>query len=281
MLTYFISDIHVDFYCPQTANYDTLVPHFEAFYGRYFLPADAVCIAGDIANDYFTQSSFLRFISEKYKDVYVVFGNHDLVVSGATFGNGNPFSTSQERMDAVKLSLIDCQNVHILDGNAVDGFGGSMGMCDLKYRCSTTVNVNIVMEWQRRWFDGRHWRYDLGESADNWSRNDPAKIWASEKAKMDAALATGPKVMVTHFCPTQMGVADEYKEDFVTAFFYFDGEEFLSKMTPSSIWQCGHTHSTWDTMYNGVRIICNPLGYPDERNMFAMNRDANTFLIEV
>ena len=280
MITYFISDIHVDFYCPQSSNYDTLVPYFEDFYEKYFLPADAVCIAGDIANDYFTQVSFLRFLSAKYGNVFAVFGNHDLVVSGATFGNGNPFSTSQERMDAVKRSLIDLANVHILDGNVVDGIGGSMGMCDLKYSCSTTVNVNIVMEWQRRWFDGRHWRYDLGNE-NQWSRNDPMKIWAYEKAKMDAALALNPSVMVTHFCPTQMGVDDKYKEDYATAFFYFDGDEFLSKMKPGSIWQCGHTHSTWDTEYNGVRIICNPLGYPDEQNGFMLNKKNETFLIDV
>lgn len=280
MLTYFISDIHVDFYCPQSANYDTLVPYFEDFCDKYFLDADAVCIAGDIANDYFTQVAFLKYLSTRYGHVYAVFGNHDLVVSGATFGNGNPFSTSQERMDAVKKALIDCENVHILDGNVVDGIGGSMGMCDLNYRCSTTANVNVAMEWQRRWFDGRHWRYDLDHSG-QWSRNDPAKIWAHEKSKMDAALSDNPKVMVTHFCPTQMGVADEYKEDYATAFFYFDGAELLAKMKPGSIWQCGHTHSTWDTEYNGVRIICNPLGYPDERNRFAICKDSKTFLIEI
>lgn len=280
MLTYFISDIHVDFYSVQTSNYETLVPIFEDFYQKYFLPADAVSIAGDIANDYFTQVSFLRFLSTKYEKVFAVFGNHDLVVSGATFGNGNPFHTSQERMEAVKEAMKEYPNVHILDGNSEYDIGGSMGMCDLTYKCATTANVNLPMEWQRRWFDGRHWNYQT-VADEAWSRNDPAKIWSIEKYKMESALSLNPKVMVTHFCPTQMGVSPEYADDFATAFFYFDGEQLLSKMKPGTIWQCGHTHSTWDTEYNGVRIICNPLGYPDERNNFAQCKEAKTFLIDV
>lgn len=280
MLTYFISDIHVDFYCVQSQKYETLLPEFEELYSKYFLPAEAVCVAGDVANDYLTQTMFLRFLSGKYREVYAVFGNHDLVVSGATFGNGNPFSSSLERMEAVKKFLEDYPNVHLLDGGCHGAIGGSMGMCDLEYRCSTTANVDIAMEWQRRWFDGRHWRYDL-DSSGGWSRNDPRKIWSAERAKMLSALAGKPRVMMTHFCPTQMGISEQYREDFATAFFYFDGEEFLKMLPPGSIWQCGHTHSCWDTEYNGVRIICNPLGYPDEVNGFMSHKENGTFLVEV
>ena len=272
MLTYFISDIHVDFYNVQSRNYETLVPGFEDLFGRYFLPAEAVCIAGDIANDYFTQAAFLRFISGKYGKVFVVCGNHDLVVSGATFGNGNPFHTSEEKVAAVKEFLKEYPNVYLLDGNVVDGIGGCMGMCDLKYTCPTTFNVNVPLEWRKSWFDGRHWDY-CGQN--------PAAIWELESGKMKAALAECPKVMVTHFCPTQMGIQECYRDDFATAFFYFDGEEFLSKMKPGSIWQCGHTHGTFDTVYNGVRIICNPLGYPEERTGFMFNKENGTFLVEV
>ena len=73
----------------------------------------------------------------------------------------------------------------------------------------------------------------------------------------------------------------EYEDDFATAFFYFDATYLLAGMKPGSIWQCGHTHSTYDVDYNGVRIICNPLGYPDEGNRFAICKESKTFLIDV
>lgn len=80
------SDIHIDFYSVQTSNYDTILPNFEDQYKRMFLPADALIMAGDAANDYQTQKMFYKFLGTKYNHVYIVFGNHDLVVSGATFG---------------------------------------------------------------------------------------------------------------------------------------------------------------------------------------------------
>ena len=70
MTYYFVSDLHVDFYAPMTRTVAILRKHFEAFFERNFLPADACCIAGDIANNYFTYVEFLKFIAEKYGAVY-------------------------------------------------------------------------------------------------------------------------------------------------------------------------------------------------------------------
>ena len=54
MTYYFISDLHVDFYVsPVFRTIAILRKNFEVFFERNFLPADAYCIAGDIANDYF------------------------------------------------------------------------------------------------------------------------------------------------------------------------------------------------------------------------------------
>ena len=54
MTYFFVSDLHVDFYVPMTRTVAVLRKHFETFFERNFLPANACCIAGDIANNYYT-----------------------------------------------------------------------------------------------------------------------------------------------------------------------------------------------------------------------------------
>lgn len=278
MKVFLISDIHVDFYSALSDSDAVLHPMFEDMYGNYFTPADAVCIAGDVANYEGVQLSFLRFISRKYREVYVVFGNHDLVVKRDF--PGRLFDTSEERMEYVRESISEsCPNVHILDGQVDESglFGGTMGVCDLGYRVENGEPFNALDFWSNRWFDGRLWNYRNQVFPD---------ILARELENLEAVCKAKPRIVMTHYCPLQMGVAEVYRDDPVTAMFYFDAQRFLDMLDDGTVWQCGHTHNQFDTVYtapsgNRVRIVCNPLGYPEERNAFMLNREAGTYLVEV
>lgn len=267
-----ISDLHVDFYCPCSAQYETLLPHFEDFFRRYMTPADIVCIAGDIANDALNQVFFLRFLSGKYGKVYCVLGNHDIIVKGGTFVP-SPFDTSEERIQYVKEEAAKLGNVYILDGDvSEDGLvGGTMGMCDLTYRAPGWETYDIHSFWRRKWFDGRHWNY----------RNQIfPEIISFEMEKLRKVCERHPKIVMTHFCPLQMGIAPEYVADPVTAVFYFDAREYMD-ILGSGIWHCGHTHGTYDVKDGDIRIVCNPLGYPEEMNAFGTHKGAGTYLVEL
>ena len=268
-----ISDLHVDFYCPHSANYDTVVPYFEDFYTRYMTPADAVCVAGDVANDSGMQVHFLRFLSTKYGKVYYVFGNHDIIVKGGTF-IPSPFTSSEKRISFVKEQMAGLDNLFVLDGDvSPDGLvGGTMGMCDMGFRATGWEDFDLRKFWRDRWFDGRHWNY-RGQSIDD--------ILAYEMEKLSRVCEKRPAVVMTHFCPLQMGVAREYEGDPVTAVFYFDAEKYFKMLPPGTIWQCGHTHNQFDTEWNGVKIKCNPLGYPEEENNFGMSKAAGIYVVEI
>ena len=278
MLTYFISDIHVDFYTPISNNYVTLIPYYEKFFNDFFLPAEAVSIAGDIANDYYIQAAFLKFVSGKYRQVYYTPGNHDMIVHGASMGEGNPFPSSEERLKAVKNELSGYPNVHILEGDMADGFAGCMGMCDFSVYPSYLQNANNILgQWLMGCFDGRHWEM-YGQM--------PLTIWKHYDKVMESLVKRQPKVMLTHFAPKQLGIQEEYVNDVGTTYFYFDGAKYLDQLASPSIWHCGHTHGTFNSEYTtptGVthRLICNPLGYEDDSNAFAFNKANGTFLIEV
>ena len=267
-----VSDLHVDFYVPMSSNAATLRPHFDMFYDRYLSPADAICVAGDVANDHGMQELFLEYLSTRYGSVYYVFGNHDIIVSHGTF-IPSPFATSEERIAHVKEFASRIPNLYVLDGDvSPDGLvGGTMGMCDLTYRAPGWEGFAIDQFWRSKWFDGRNWKYRGQVFGD---------ILEYEMEKLRTVCEAKPHIVMTHFCPLQMGIADRYVGDPVTAVFYFDASRFLPVVS-GSIWQCGHTHLSYDVEHDGVRIVCNPLGYPEELNSFVSGRDAGSFVIEV
>lgn len=274
MIGYVISDIHVDFYVPQSKIYLEQEPHFEKFYQEHFLPADVLFIAGDIANDYYTQVGFLRFIAGKYAQVYVVHGNHDLLVkNNTTFGNGNPFKKSADRMQKVADDLSGYPNVHILEGPVEGPVGGCMGFADFMYGYAPGA---AMYYWKKNFIDARGWNY---------MRNRADAISLHYKHLVGECIAMAPKVMMTHYCPIEMGVSEQYADDPFTPCFYFTASEYMNTGSPD-LWICGHTHDQYDTTWvdaNGRphRILCNPLGYPSDLNDFAACLASKKYLIEV
>jgi len=151
MTYFFISDLHIDFYAPMTRNVSTLRKYFEAFFERNFLPADACCIAGDIANDYFTYVEFLKFIAEKYSSVYVCLGNHDIIMElDGRFGVDREFATSEEKIAYFLAESDKIPNVQLLENRMADGVAGCMGMCDFKYK-----HVRVLQKLQTKFFGQR------------------------------------------------------------------------------------------------------------------------------
>lgn len=279
MLTYFISDLHLDAWCPLTTNKGILRKSFEELYSRYFIPAEAVSIAGDIADDEFTFLAFCEFISEKYKHVYLVFGNHDLTVKGSfiDLDGFKQWKTTEDKLDYLKISLMAYPNVHLLDGHVIDEFGGTMGMCDFSYDGYGGIPYDTLTLWHKDWYDGRHWNY-MGQ--------DPLAIWKAEEAKMEALAKAAPKVILTHFFPIQMGIQSQFVDTHKTAWYCFDGAKFLEQLPETTIWQAGHTHGCLNTNWvdkngKGHRIICNTLGLPHEKFPFASFKEAEIFLIDI
>lgn len=281
-MKYFVmSDLHVDFYCIQTRFYDTILPEFEKFFDEKMLPAEGLILAGDIANDYITQLHFLQFLCTKYKEVYYCFGNHDIVVRGATFGNGNSdaaghkLTSSEARMLQLFKDTGSIKNLHILEGSVINNFTGCIGMCDFSYVGNTSICAPML--WKKDCFDGRHW---------NFFDNVQDDIVKHYDKMLDNLVSQHPKVVMTHFCPIEIGIDPAFANEYKTAYFYFDAVKYLDQMDDDSYWICGHTHTAWKTDYvnkngNTIHLICHPLGYPNERPYKLNNLSKDDFLIEI
>lgn len=272
MKTLILSDIHVDIHFPYAVKpsrlklddpkADVVIDSMDYLWKFYNIPiVDRIILAGDYSNDYLTFSRMIPWIAAKYKEVYLVLGNHDLAVRGSTPSKSNlPFVSSEKKIEAMKIVCAKHDNVHILDGEVINGIGGCMGMCDFKCE-APTYGLDAFTAWKRNWFDGKYWRY---------FNQEPGKIWNHYDEKMMNIVTQKPKVVVTHFVPYELGIPHDFRNDPWNYVFYFKGDKFFEELDNDTYWICGHVHGKRMADYvnskgNVIHIICNPLGYPGER----------------
>ncbi len=72
-------------------------------------------------------------------------------------------------------------------------------------------------------------------------------------------------VVVTHHAPSPRSLAARYSEDILSAAFASDLDDFVSACG-AALWVHGHLHCSSDYVLGRTRVVCNPRGYPDERN---------------
>ena len=275
MTIYLTSDLHVDHYAENRAE-------IARFIERMLPDCDALCVAGDTADNPKIFIDFYRLASQKYKRVLLTFGNHDLTVRHDDCFAANPFEQTAPKLEWLKEKLCELPNVSLLDGTVERlgklKIGGCMGFNDFSVGSKAYPKPRewLVNEWQY-WYDNVHWRY-MG--------NDPAAILKSEMKKLEAVAAQKPDILMTHFIPTAFGVPNKYQDEISNAFFYFDADRFLDKMKGGSIWLAGHTHDAASkTLRLGLKklsLLLNPIGYPMETNgKYDLKKRTRAAMIEV
>lgn len=275
MKYFLLSDIHVDIWFPyavkpsrlkgEEPKEDVVTDTLEHLWKFHYIPeTEGLILAGDYSNDFLTFSRIIPWLSTKYKEVYLVLGNHDLVVKGATPSKSNSkFTSSENKIEEMKSVCSKFNNVHLLDGEVLNGIGGCMGMCD--FQCEApTYGLDAFTNWKRNWFDGKFWRY---------FNQEPRKIWAHYEDKLMNIVKQKPKLVVTHFVPYELGISWEYRNDPWNYVFHFKAEKFLEEMDNDTYWLCGHTHNIKRAEYinskgNIIHIRCNPIGYPGDYSQY-------------
>jgi Icc-related predicted phosphoesterase len=97
-------------------------------------------------------------------------------------------------------------------------------------------------------------------TSDSLALHEHARAWLeSELAKP----FDGKTIVVTHHAPLKQSLAEKYAEDWVSAGFVNDLPSLVR--APVALWIHGHTHTAFDYMAEGTRVVCNPRGYIDRR----------------
>jgi Icc-related predicted phosphoesterase len=73
------------------------------------------------------------------------------------------------------------------------------------------------------------------------------------------------KVIITHHAPSEKSVPRQYIDDILSAA-YASHLEPLVESSNVALWVHGHMHTASDYHIGNTRVLCNPRGYPGERD---------------
>lgn len=89
-----------------------------------------------------------------------------------------------------------------------------------------------------------------------------------------------PTVIVSHHAPSMMSVPRQFLRDGLTPSFASRFEYRILEYEPM-LWVHGHIHSASDYRIGRTRVVCNPLGYPDEPSRKTFNSNLVIDLAEL
>lgn len=238
MKTKIISDIHLEF---GLRDFD-------------FSNCDLVILAGDIH----VGQKGLDWISKNIKNIPVLYvlGNHEY------YKNAYP-KLLYKMKDSAQES-----NVHILENESIsiDGitFHGATLWTDFElfenfevtsYECEHKMNDYKLIRHSPS--------YSKLKAIDSLKIHRESIHWLQKSLTESSTIKN---VVITHHAPSIQSIATQYKSDLVSAAFASNLDEFILENKPD-IWIHGHVHEAFDYIIGSTRVICNPAGYPFEKNI--------------
>ncbi len=270
MIIDILSDIHIDFYFKSNAIGKKIVHKvFNDILtdGGTREVGDVLIVAGDLGHDNTQNIEVLRQLQKLYyKDIVCVLGNHDYyLLNKKDIDRYNKLS--QNRADEIK-ALIDSEpHIHLLDGDVVEiggiRFGGAMGW----YSTAYLQHYFEYKNYHKKDTSLRLWKMAMHDGYTIKGVEHFMDIYHKEYEKL-LSVYRDCDIMISHVNPSfkSENQPKRYRRpDVNNTFFTFDGHYLLSGGS-MKYWVFGHTHDGIEYDFEGVRCICNPFGYPNERS---------------
>jgi predicted phosphodiesterase len=230
-----LSDLHIEFAPFEIVETD----------------ADVVILAGDI---HLGDRGF-KWAKEniKNKEVIYVLGNHEF------YREATPrlFEKWKEKTKGT--------NIHVLENKSISIDGIRFLGCTLwtDFELLNNLDVSIAsadmqMTDYRKIRLSPQYRKIRPSFTVVWHKQ--SKGWLKEEIDKykDESI-----VVVTHHAPSIQSIPEEDRKDPLSAAFASNMIEFVNS-TNIKLWVHGHIHTAFDYNIGGTRVVCNPLGYPDE-----------------
>lgn len=257
------SDTHFDFHLDSSVKINS--KKLRAKFPEYFeTEATSLIISGDIGHHCTQNVEIFNIIRKEtnIRDILVTFGNHEYY----NVSNSQKYSFRNiQQKEEYLINRYKEAGIHILNGNMNDVvelegkriWGFPSWYDDCYYNKATTTSVSSIDSyWRQTMNDSRLIPslvsfYDMIEFQNSKIKEIPENI----------------DIMVTHVRPfiSDDFMDERYIGDKSNTFYMFDGLDLIEKVNPK-IWIYGHTHTFLKYNKFGVEFICNPIGYPGEKN---------------
>jgi DNA repair exonuclease SbcCD nuclease subunit len=244
---YYGSDLHLEFH---RCDFDIPTGDILILAGDIFTPND---VFGAKAAKY--AHEFFKIVSEKFKFVYLILGNHEHYY-------GDIFET---RVEAESM-LSKYSNIVILDGESVIHediaiFGGTLWTnYDNKNPVAMMAAKSAMNDFNYIGFSESRWSTkgrkltpdDVYKENQNYRKLIHNFISNNADKKM---------IVVTHHAPSY-ACKNSYRSDYLDSAYYNTG---LNELFERDItWIHGHVHTRYEMKLGDGMVMSNPRGYPGE-----------------
>jgi len=253
-----LSDLHLE--CDEPLA----IPYAEA---------DLVVLAGDIHN----HAEGLRWAAENFgSEVPVIYvpGNHEYYDAefGAMEAAMHDAARSVDNVHYLNnASLVDRRGAWRVLGTTLWTDFALFGAGDHEIENAKEACTKVMLDYKG--LIQLSWPEPDGEPRE-FAPDDSLALHQQARAWLEAELAkpfAGQTIVVTHHAPMRQSLAPRYAEDLVCPRL-LEKTPALAR-APASLWIHGHTHTSFDYVVEGTRVVCNPRGYFDRRRQQWENPD--------
>lgn len=235
------------------------------------IPKADICICvGDVANSIDDSVAFLLRVIEPKMPIVLVLGNHDFYGSGIDYA----VERARDLIEGKRIYLLENQTVVLEDCR----FIGATLWTDF---CVSVGNDEHISPEERR---AKAFGLVPSQMMDFFSifRSDERppsengmvtvkeifKRHRESRSFIDQELGqpfVGRTIVLTHHSPLIQSFDPNFFGQITNAAFGSDLSDLIGRRRPS-VWIHGHIHKFRDYMFDKTRIICNPVGYQQERD---------------
>lgn len=263
---FYCSDLHLD--CLWRYYHSAVCPQMFAMLPEGDTSQDILVIAGDLCNTAtialsYANESWLRHVSTMFRDIVMVFGNHDYYDSS--------FDNMEAKFDKL-LAEQNITNVHVLrDSSWQDAKTGVLFVGGTLW--SDFDNQNALSMYKASGFMNDY-RYIRDK---NYHRITPQDTLAKHLTTVKYLSKTlqdnkgVPTVVVTHHLPSFQLIAEQYRGEALNGCYASALDDLIMDNPQISHWIAGHTHISNDLYIGDTRCVINPYGYSGDNKEFDRN----------
>jgi predicted phosphodiesterase len=212
--------------------------------------SDVLCLCGDIGYPFSNiYRDFLISVNNTFEKVFLISGNHEYYNLGPN--KGKSMDQINYQIESIILSN-NLTNISFLN-NSYEDYKG--------FRFTGTILWSHIN-------NPYYLVNDFGQ-IDNMNIEFYNHLHAKSCKFIEDTISRSeiPIIMLTHHMPSYDLIEDVYKTSSYNKFnqcFASDCSKYF--VHPVKIWIYGHTHKQKVSLFNNIKFVCNPGGYPEEGN---------------